>query len=173
MLVSRCQTLVGFAVLSCTFGGEARAASSAAPVTLRFAELVVPSRRALEPSARLRALAGQRVRMVGFMARLEEPPRGAFWLTAAPVSCDETGGGTGDLPPDAVLVEVPSAAGTPIPWRPEPLEAVGTLTVGLHADAEGLVSLVRLQLDRFPQPGPVQKTAKQPAGGERRPAAKE
>lgn len=175
MLASRHRALVGLAVLSCSFGGQARAAPDAGPAVLRFTDLVVPSRRGLEPSQRIRALAGQRVRMVGFMARMEEPPTGGFWLTAAPVTCDEEGGGTGDLPPDAVFVEMPSAAGVAITWRPEPLEVVGTLSIGLRADADGRVSLVRLQLDRLPQPGPAQAPAtRAPAArGERHPSGKE
>jgi hypothetical protein len=41
--------------------------------------------------------------MVGFMAELELPLRGAFFLTPRPLHGDEAGGGTAELPLDAAL----------------------------------------------------------------------
>ena len=55
------------------------------PVQLSFADLLAPGP-ALRPSPGLAALAGRRVQLSGFMADLEEPPRGAFYLTARPCS---------------------------------------------------------------------------------------
>jgi hypothetical protein len=117
------------------------------PVQITFADLLAPGPR-LAPSPRLVALAGRRVRLVGFMAELEEPPRGAFYLTAQPVRCDEGGGGTGDLPPDAVRVIVRSASDQEIPFYPGAIEVAGVLDVGPVADEVGRPSSFRITLDR-------------------------
>jgi hypothetical protein len=82
------------------------------------------------------------------MAFLEEAPAGVFYLAATPVHGDEAAGGTADLPPDAVRVQVRSAAGAPVRWRPGLIEVTGRLQVGSQADAEGRVSWFHLVLDR-------------------------
>lgn len=116
-------------------------------VEISFADLLSPGPR-LVPSPRLAALVGHRIRLVGFMAELEEPSRGAFYLTARPVRCDEGGGGTGDLPPDAVLVMVRSASDQEIPFYPGAIEVAGVLAIGATADDEGRPSTFRITLDR-------------------------
>jgi hypothetical protein len=93
------------------------------------------------------ALRGRRVRVVGFMAQMEDAPRGLFYLTRRPVQADESGAGTADLPPQVVRVEVPARAGEEIAWVPELVEAVGALEVGRAEDPEGRVSWVRVVLD--------------------------
>lgn len=118
--------------------------------SLEFRDFFVASPRELKPSPRLLGLAGQRVRLVGYMALMEEPPKGAFYLCAFPVEATESGGGTADLPPEAVLVVVPSARGRELAHIPRRLEAVGVLEVGPGADDDGRVSAIRLILD-----GPV------------------
>jgi hypothetical protein len=129
------------------------AASPASPaergeaVQISFSDLLVPGPR-LAPSPKLAALAGRRVRLVGFMAELEDPPRGAFYLTARPVRCDEGGGGTGDLPPDAVRVIVRSASDQEIPFYPGAIEVAGVLALGPGADEAGRPSSFRITLDR-------------------------
>jgi hypothetical protein len=115
---------------------------------LPLSALVAEGPRGPAPSPRALALAGQRVRLVGHMARMEEPPEGAFYLVATPVTCDEGGGGTADLPPDAVRVEVRSAAGAPVRWLAGPIEVTGRLEVGAAVDAAGRTSWFRLLLDR-------------------------
>ena len=102
----------------------------------------------IQPSAKLLALAGQRVRLVGFMAKMEVAPKGAFYLTPRPVSCDEEGGGTADLPPEAVYVVVRSSAGKDIPHTQRALEVTGRLEVGYHVEADDRVTHIRLLLDR-------------------------
>jgi hypothetical protein len=82
------------------------------------------------------------------MAELEEPPRGAFYLTFRPVRCDEGGAGTGDLPPDSVRVVVRSAAGEEIPFYPGLLEVTGLFETGAQADGEGRPSYFRITLDQ-------------------------
>jgi hypothetical protein len=110
--------------------------------------LAVAGPAGLEPSPRACALDGRRVRLVGHMALLEEAPGGVFYLAATPVLGDEGGGGTADLPPDAVRVQVRSAAGAPVRWVPGLIEVTGRLEVGPRADAEGRVAWFHLVLDR-------------------------
>jgi hypothetical protein len=87
------------------------------------------------------------VRLVGFMAQLELPPRGAFYLVPRPVRCDESGAGTADLPPESVLVLSASSAGRVVPFLAGALELTGTLELGNQPDSEGRVSAFRLRLD--------------------------
>jgi hypothetical protein len=134
-------------LLSLLIGSPAAAAEPGEAVQISFSDLLVPGPR-LTPSPKLAALAGRRVRMVGFMAELEAPPRGAFYLTARPVRCDEGGGGTGDLPPDAVRVIVRSASDQEIPFYPGAIEVAGVLDLGAGADEEGRPSSFRITLDR-------------------------
>jgi hypothetical protein len=115
---------------------------------LAFSDFFEVSSQELKPSARLRELTGQRVKLVGFMAKMEIAPKGAFYLTPRPVSCDEEGGGTADLPPEAVYVLVRSATGQEIPHTPRALEVTGVLEVGYHVEADDRVTHLRLLLDR-------------------------
>jgi hypothetical protein len=116
-------------------------------VQITFSDLLAPGPR-LAPSPKLVALAGRRVRLVGFMAELEDPPQGAFYLTARPVRCDEGGGGTGDLPPDAIRIIVRSASDQEIPFYPGAIEVSGVLDLGSAADDAGRPSSFRITLDR-------------------------
>jgi hypothetical protein len=118
----------------------------ATAATLEFQELVVNGP-VLETSAKARALAGRRVRIVGFMAQMEVPPTGAFYLTPRPTRCDEAGGGTADLPPESVLVGVKSAADQQVPFVDGAIEVTGVLDVGNSTDAQGRVSAFRIALD--------------------------
>ena len=113
---------------------------------LEFAEFFEPGA-GLRPSQKLRSLAGQRVRLVGFMAQLELPPRGAFYLAPRPVRCDESGAGTADLPPETVLVVSAASAGQVVPFLPGALELTGRFELGNQPDSEGRVSAFRLRLD--------------------------
>lgn len=115
---------------------------------LAFKDFFELSQDEIKPSARLLALAGQRVKLVGFMAKMEVAPKGAFYLTSRPVSCDEEGGGTADLPPEAVYVVVRSSAGKEIPHTPRALEVTGRLEVGPHVEADDRITHIRLWLDR-------------------------
>lgn len=125
--------------------------SAADPAALAFSEFFRPASTRLQPSDKLIALDGQRVRIVGFMAQMEDGPSGAFYLAARPVNCDEGGAGTGDLPPDAVLVVVPWSAGAEIRFLPGPLEVVGTLHLGGATRQDGAPARLRIVLDP-PQP---------------------
>jgi hypothetical protein len=113
---------------------------------LELGDLV--SSRPLGPSPRARALAGRRVRLVGFMVDMEDPPRGGFFLAARPIRCDEEGAGTGDLPPDAVRVVLRDPPAEPFPFHPGWIEALGELEVGADVDDEGRVSFFRVVVAR-------------------------
>jgi hypothetical protein len=115
---------------------------------LTFRDFFTPSAAEPKPSRRLLELSGKRIRLVGFMAKMEIAPKGAFYLTPRPVSCDEEGGGTADLPPEAVYVIVRSAAGQEIPFCPQALEVSGVLEIGNRAEEDNRVTHIRLMLDR-------------------------
>lgn len=122
--------------------------------SLRFAELFA-SEGALRISDRAQELIGQRVRMIGFMAELEQPPLGAFYLTPNPVRCDEAGAGTGDLPVGSVLVSAPFLNGAKVPHVPGAIEVVGTFEAGNQVADGGYPATFRIRLDasaRGPQP---------------------
>jgi len=125
--------------------------SAGEPAALAFSDFFRPASTKLQPSDRLLALDGQRVRIQGFMAGMEDGPSGAFYLASRPVNCDEGGAGTGDLPPDAVLVVVPWSGGAEIPFLPGPLEVVGTLHLGAATRPDGAPARIRIVLDS-PQP---------------------
>lgn len=107
-------------------------------------DLTVAGPRGVEPSPRARALAGAEVRLVGFMAETEEPSVGEFWLAARPVECDEGGGGTGDLPPDAVRVVLAANPGEQVPHLAGLLAVTGVLHLGGEPASDGPPSAFRL-----------------------------
>ncbi len=115
---------------------------------IAFGEFLDRSAQEPQLSRRLLYLSGQRVKLVGFMAKMEVAPKGAFYLTPRPVSCDEEGGGTADLPPEAVFVVVRSSAGKEIPHSPRALEVTGLLDVGYRVGEDDRVTHIRLLLDR-------------------------
>lgn len=127
------------------------AAAVAAAPDLAPGELLEPGPR-LKASTRALALSGQRVRLVGFMAHLELPPRGVFYLTGRPVVCDEAGGGTADLPPDAVLVVVPGAPDQPVDFVRGELAVTGTFAVGSRPGPDGHPAAFRLTVE-----GPLER----------------
>lgn len=109
-------------------------AGSLAPQDLSLRDFFEATPRELRPSARLLSLAGQRVRIVGYMAQAEEPPVGGFYLCPFPLLTTEAGAGTADLPPQTVFVVVRSAKGRALAHRPGPLEVTGLLQL---ADTAG------------------------------------
>jgi hypothetical protein len=135
-------------------------AARADAVRLDFAEMLAPDPGALRPSSKVTALAGKRVRLVGYMAHMTIAPRGAFYLVPKRLFCDEAGGGSADLPPTAVRVVVPSASGHEIAFNPRPLEVTGVLEVGNHAEDDGHTSNFRIVLD-----GPLPRARKRAALG--------
>ncbi|MFL5273994.1 MAG: hypothetical protein ACJ79E_18195 [Anaeromyxobacteraceae bacterium] len=123
------------------------------PAPLRWQELIEPAPGGRATiSRKLCALDGRRVRIVGFMAQLEDAPRGAFYLASRPVTGDESGGGTADLPPDAIRVTVRALASAEVPHLAGAIEVIGVLQLGPEVDDEGRVSRIRIVLDA---PGPA------------------
>ena len=120
---------------------------------LSFKEFFESGTGSLKPTTRLLSLNGKRVRLVGFMAQMEQPPLGGFYLCPRPITCDEEGAGTADLPAESVLVIMRAQNGKVVSFRPGVLEATGILEVGNREDADGRVSFVRLVLDG-PESGP-------------------
>jgi len=103
----------------------------------------------LEPSEKLTALNGKRVRLVGYMVREETAATaGRFLLSPLPVTLgDEDESLADDLPPTAVFVHVQGAKERGTPFIPGLLKLTGTLEVGAKDEADGRVSAVRLVLD--------------------------
>jgi len=117
-------------------------------VNLSFKDFFELGAKELRPAARLLALNGQRVRLIGFMVQMEDPPIGAFYLCPRPILADESGGGTADLPPESVLVIVASSDGKKVSFIPGALEVTGLLQVQRREEADGRISFIRLLLDR-------------------------
>lgn len=113
--------------------------------------------RGLEFTAKARRLAGQRVRILGFMVRQGQPAPGMLLL--APYALTTAEGEYGlcdDLPPATVFVPVPRYADLAVPFTPGPLVLTGRLELGPHEEADGRVSQIRLVLDPEPAASPVQ-----------------
>ncbi len=104
----------------------------------------------LEPSAKLLALDGKRVRIVGFMVHQEQPITNRFLLTHLPVSMSEDEDGLADdLPPNIVFVHTQHASEQPLKHLSGLLQFTGTLSLGAKEEIDGRVSTVRLLLDNF------------------------
>lgn len=126
-----------------------------------------------ELSPRVRELSGQRVRLRGWLVVFEEAPGDGFWLSPRPVFQDESGAGSGELPPSCVRVTAPAEVLAALPDDAVPLEVTGTLTTGRVADDAGRISIARIQVDgpagvhrleRRPKSLPPSATDR-PAGG--------
>src|ERR1700682_2164972 len=128
----------------------AAAVSTATP--LSFADLF-EARAELHPSARALALDGKRVRIEGYMARTDEPLRGAFWLCKRPVMNDEEGDGSADLPIESILVVLSPRTREPVPTIERALSVEGVFRVGRQVDKDGTVSSFRIILDPAPARG--------------------
>ncbi len=104
--------------------------------------------RGLEPTQKLLAMNGQRVQMIGYMARQENPVAGMFILSPLPVSMgDEDDSLADDLPASAVFVHSASQADRVVPYRDGLIKLSGRLELGPQEEADGHVSTVRLTLD--------------------------
>jgi hypothetical protein len=154
MLVSAAGSLLAVALAASSASSASPATSSVAPADaplLDLSTIYVEQGGSLVLSPEVKALAGHAVRVRGFMVDLEEPPRGEFFLARAPVQGDESGGGTADVPVNAILVRVPGLEQAELPWRPGLLEVQGQLEVGRVEDAGGRASTLRLVLAEAPR----------------------
>lgn len=117
---------------------------------LRLAEIFATpiGGRGLEYSAKARSLAGQRVRVRGYMVRREAAPPGTFLLSPVPVQLHESEYGlVDDLPAATLFVEAPAWRGQTMPYAPGPLLVTGLLELGNREEPDGRISSVRLVLD--------------------------
>src|SRR5262245_5927667 len=130
------------------------------PTLLSFHEFFETDSTEIKPSAKLLALDGKRVKLVGFMVREEEPLRGAFYLSPQPVFDSEEGGGNADLPIESVLVIVKSYEDKEIPFVPGALEATGILQIGKFQDENGHNAAIQLILDQKYSQSPKSKKPK-------------
>jgi hypothetical protein len=137
---------VVFLLSAIVAASPAGSAAAGAAVPVSFSEFFEQSA-VLTPSARVLSLHGRRVRLVGFMARMEVAPRGGFYLCPSPVSADESGAGTADLPVESVFVVMRSARGREVPYRRGVLEVTGVLQVRNHAEEDGRVTPFQVLLD--------------------------
>lgn len=128
---------------------EAKPKAAEAVVKLEFREFLAPSTNDLKPSDKLRSLQGKRVRIIGFMAEMEHMPDGYFYLCSRPVLCDESGGGIGELPIDAVRVIVRVRKEQPIKFLAPPIEVSGVLELGGQSELEQDSWAVRVLTDGF------------------------
>ena len=117
------------------------------PAALDFRQVFVQTQAGPRIAPAVEALRGKRVKLVGYMVEMEDAPLGAFYLARRPSFADESGAGTGGLPPHAVRVELPHLAGQEVQFQAGPIEAVGRLEVGRAVDADGRVSWLRLVVD--------------------------
>ena len=118
---------------------------------LRFSEMfqrpVGP--KGLEPSARLLALDGLAVRLVGYMASTEVPMAGRLILSPLPTALgDEDEPLADDLPAQAVFVHLSGPAALhAVPNYSGLIQLQGRLSVGTRDEPDGHLSSVRLLLD--------------------------
>jgi len=104
--------------------------------------------RGLEPTEKLKALAGRRIGIVGFMVRQSIPTSDFFVLSPLPVSLgDEDETLADDLPASVIFVHVQPSRETPLFHFPGVLRVSGILNLGAYEESDGHVSSVRLHLD--------------------------
>lgn len=139
-----------FLLLAGTLSLLPPAAMAVPPVELSFADFFAQpiGPRGLEPTAHLKAAAGQEVRLVGFMVRREQPQAGRFLLTPRPVTMAEHADGEADdLPASTVTVVLPASQRERlVAHRRGPVALTGRLEVGPAEDETGRVSWIRLHL---------------------------
>lgn len=104
--------------------------------------------RGLEPTERLRELDGRRVRLVGYMVKADVA--GGFVLSPLPAELGDADEGLADdLPPSAVLIQLPRSTDLRSGHMPGLIQVTGRLHVGSaeSADLPGRVFPARLELD--------------------------
>ena len=116
---------------------------------LAFSELFGPiGDRGLEYSEKIQALAGKRVRVIGFMVCDPERTGGQFRLAGLPIRVEPRGACLMDDTPAAVVdVVAPPSIDKPLAWKPGRVVIEGTLEIGACTDRNGRNSFVRVQLD--------------------------
>jgi len=130
---------------------SAQPGEQAPAMVLRFSEFFAGplGNAGLQPTDKLLAANGQRVRITGYMVAQEFPRPGRFFLTPRPlVMSEHADGEADDLPPSTVVVFLPSTDSDLTPMRTRGLlQLTGTLSVGRQELDDGRVSWVRLALE--------------------------
>lgn len=164
VLKFRCLSAVMLGAVLCWPASQARAEDAVA-ADLKFGEFfTMPvGPRGLQPSAKLLALQGRPVRMLGYMARQDaaDAVPGLILLTPLPVTLgDEDERYADDLPVTTVYVHwVASPQSPALAYLPGLLALTGRLELGSQAEADGRRSSVRLLLDNASSVGLVNATA--------------
>ncbi|AAU91581.1 hypothetical protein MCA2188 [Methylococcus capsulatus str. Bath] len=132
-------------------GGTSPAAATVPAAELRLSEFfkLPVGPRGLEPTDKLRGLAGKRVRVHGYLVQEEEPLPGLVMLTPVPVTLAELADGPADyLPPATLFAHVSGDnADRTLAYRPGLWTLTGTLELGSREEPNGRVSYARLNLD--------------------------
>lgn len=104
----------------------------------------------LEAGERLAELDGKRVRLVGYMVQQEQPGTGTFVLSPLPLTLGGADEGLADeMPPTALLVQLPESARFSPAHMPGLIQITGRLQVGRVESAAipGRVFPARVELD--------------------------
>jgi len=120
-------------------------------VDLKFGEFfkTPAGRYGIEPTERLVALAGKRVRMAGYIVGQDTPSPGRFILAPFRLTLATAADGPADdLPPTTVWVALPSSLqSADLPPVPVPVAVSGILSVGSAQEEHGRVSFVRITME--------------------------
>lgn len=135
--------------------GRATPAPQVLPATppgvtdLKFGELYKPiGPQGLEYAEKTKQLAGTRVRLLGYMVKQEQPKPGLFLLSPVPAQTHEEEMGLADDLPASIVYVFPATDTDRVPqYTPGLLLLTGTLRTGSHDEADGRVSMLRLELD--------------------------
>jgi hypothetical protein len=120
--------------------------------------------RGLRISDKSKSLEGKRVRMLGHVVRQDHPSAGMFLLSPVPVQLhDEHYGLADDLPAATVFVSIPSDEKRSIEYKQGIFLVTGVLRLGNREEADGRISIFRIEMDRPEKPLkravlPVRKT---------------
>jgi hypothetical protein len=102
----------------------------------------------LEPTEKLLSLNGQKIRLIGYVVREEEPIPGRFLFSPLPVSLgDEDESLADDLPPTTVFVHLQGVKEHRVPYLNGLIQLTGKLEIGAKEEGGGRVSTLRLILD--------------------------
>lgn len=144
----RIQTFCLVAITCCAVAAHA---GSAKITDLNFSELLEGrvTARGISISPKAMSLDRKRVRIVGFMVRQEDAPRGRILIAPVPVQLhDEHYGLADDLPAATIFVSTPRADKPAIQYTREPLTVTGVFSVGNREEPDGRISLFRMEMDR-------------------------
>ena len=144
LLLLACATAAPPAQSSQTGSAQAPTAPAA---DLDLREMLITHGGKVELSPKVGELEGKRVRVRGWLVVFEEPIADGFWLAPQPVFQDESGAGSGDIPPLSIRVIAPPALLRALPADAAPLEVVGRLEEGRAAEEDGRPSFVRLVVE--------------------------